>query len=493
VDDVMKDMDLETVLKDALKDIESFRTPDCLDVPVIGQYAEKKLDSAQSAKVEEHLHTCLYCLKQLNDMTEMLHYEKHPEPLSPQLRQRLQEVIHLKPASQRPSFWEKLKELLSFSPLIWRYSAIGLATAWMLFLVNTYVIRPPEHHAGIPDFSRDAFVKVQALNDAGTVLREQQGVVVGSEGLIASNLTSLAGAGRIRITLKDGTTREISKIWKDDDKNLAVMKTDAHSLTAIPLGDITEIVGKRIYAVADPSHPSTGIHEAVASDIKELSSRRKEGGARYLQVATQTTTATKGAVIDDHGRLLGFLITEEKHINLATPASAVEELVKNGTPIPINELNQISFSGDAFNAYMKGILAREGQRWDEAITCFNKAIELNKRHEGAYIELGYAYYRKNDFEKEYAAYQKALEINENNVDALYSLGTNMESRGKYSEALPYYEKALLLDPKDKELLYQLGISYLAQGKKDKAMDMANRLKQYDRGQAELLRRLIELR
>jgi S1-C subfamily serine protease len=484
-------MDLETALKEGLKDIESFRTPDCPDVTVIGGYAEQKLDAARASEVEEHLKGCIYCLKQLNDITEMLYYEKHPALLSPRLQQKLREALRLKPAEQQPTLWDKLASLLTVSPQTWRYAAIGLAAAWGIFLVNSYFFRPSEQHTAAVSYNHDAFVKVQALSGSGTVMREQQGVVVDTDGLIAANLTPLAGAARVRITFKDGSTREIHKLWIAEERNLVVMKTDVRPAATIPLGEISEIVGKKIYLVADPNRPATGVTEAVAGDIRELSGRRKDGGLRYLQIVTQTTTATKGAVIDSQGRLIGFLITEEQHINYATPSSDVAELMKNGKPIPVSELKTGSFSGDALNAYMKGLLANEANRWDEAISHLQKAVKLNRHLEGAFVALGYAYFRKHDLDKERDAYLEALKLNPNDPDALYSLAWNMQSRGNNQEAIPLYEKALTYAPEDDtELIYQLGLSYLAQGRKDRAMEMYGRLRKYDQGLAELLKRLI---
>ncbi len=487
----MNDMELESVLKDALQSIKSFRTPDCPEPTVIGRFIDRKLDPLRTAAVEEHLQGCLYCLKQLNDMTEMLHHGRHPKPLSPRLRQRLREALHLHPALPLSSLWERVRAQFLDTPRLWRYSTIGLVTAWGISLMLTARTPSSELQSAGPNFPRDAFVKVQSCNGAGTVIREQQGVVVDQEGLIAANLSPLAGAARIRITLRDGSTREINRIWKDDNTNLAVMKTDGRNLTAIPQGDIADIVGKRVYAVADSGKVSGGLHEAVASDLKQLGGRQRDSGMRYLQVATQTTTESKGAIIDDHGRLLGFLITEEKHLNMAVPADDVKRLAKHGEGILLRDLKSAEFSGDAVTMYMKGILASEGHRWVEAIAHLTKAVALNKRLEGAYVELGYAYYREHDYEKEGAAYREALKLNPDDSDALYSLAWNMESRGRYKEAIPLYEKALKFAPEDTELLYQLGLSYLAQGKKDKAAEMCRQLERFDPGQSGLLRRLIK--
>ena len=76
-----------------MKEIDTLRTPECLDTVSIGLFAEGKLGDEEKQRAEEHLLTCLYCLKQLVDMKEMLYYEKHPTPISPELVQRLKPCV----------------------------------------------------------------------------------------------------------------------------------------------------------------------------------------------------------------------------------------------------------------------------------------------------------------------------------------------------------------------------------------------------------------
>jgi tetratricopeptide (TPR) repeat protein len=486
-------MDLETGIKAALKDIEKFRTPNCLDETTLGRYVERKLDEPEQQAAEAHLHTCVYCLKQLNDMTELLHHAKQSKKLSPQLEHRLKEVLPENNRAQQtnaPSFLDSIKSFFDFNPSQWRYAALGLATAWVVYLAVIPAIRqimPREAMASVP---RDAFAKVQAVSDTGAILQEEQGVILASNGLIASGLKPLVGASKIQVTLRDGTTYQTDNIWKDENRNLAVMKIDAQNLKSIPTAEIKEITaGKKIFTITDAAH--NGYQDGVISDFKELPSRKSLAGARYVQVATMTTTATRGAVVDEQGKLVGFIITEEKNINLAAPAGDITEFIKTAKQTPIKDLKQVNFSGKALNEYLQGILASDGKRWDEAIHHLKEAIRLNLKLEGAYIALGYAYYSKQDFKNEAEVYQALLKINPDNADALYSLAWNMESQSRYPEALPLYEKALAMAPKDTEILYQLGLSYLANSQKDKALATSERLKPLDPGQAEFLRRLIK--
>ena len=79
----------EAEIRNTLKEIDTLRTPECLDSISIGLFAEGRLTGEEKQKAEEHLLSCLYCLKQFNDMKEMLHYQKHPVALSPALIERL--------------------------------------------------------------------------------------------------------------------------------------------------------------------------------------------------------------------------------------------------------------------------------------------------------------------------------------------------------------------------------------------------------------------
>jgi hypothetical protein len=263
-------MDMETKIKEALKDIDHFRTPECLDDNTIGQYAESSLAEPQQQAAEAHLRTCLYCLKQLNVMTELLHFQKQPVPLSPRLAARLKEILpeadNVPPHSNLFfSIIQRLKEYFTFSLQQWRFSAIGLATAWMVFLISTAVLRHEGGHSSVPRLNPDSFVKISAIDETGKILREQRGVIVSSDGYIESNLQPLAGAYIIKVTLRDGRTREIRNTWKDEDTDLAVMKIDDNQLPDIPISEIKNIkIGQTVFFKPDSDDEDTQVKPSSA-------------------------------------------------------------------------------------------------------------------------------------------------------------------------------------------------------------------------------------
>jgi hypothetical protein len=79
----------EAGIRDILNEIDKLRTPGCLDSISIGLFTEGKLPDKEKRRAEGHLLSCLYCLKQLSDMKQLLYYRKHPAAVSPGLLDRL--------------------------------------------------------------------------------------------------------------------------------------------------------------------------------------------------------------------------------------------------------------------------------------------------------------------------------------------------------------------------------------------------------------------
>ena len=155
----------------------------------------------------------------------------------------------------------------------------------------------------------------------------------------------------------------------------------------------------------------------------------------------------------------------------------------------------------------RGKEAKDDWDHDEAIKCFEKAIELYPDYAEAYFELGeiYAYWYEQD-EKAIKYYDKAAELNPDYVFAFYTLGIIYADRDEqyekaikcfekviklnpdyakaynnmglayaewdeqYDEAIKCFEKAIELEPDFADAYHNLGNAYLIQGYKDKAIE-----------------------
>ena len=478
-----------------LPGIDGFRGEDCLDPATLGLFAEGKLRPQERQTASSHLLACPYCVKQLNDMMEMLYYERLPMKLPLRFYGRLKRLCpeerKKKPKRRRGlQLVASLKALAATLSGRWRYGAVGLIASCAV-IICLYVFLKPSTPSGIPLIDARSFVRVQALDDAGGVMGATNGVVVNPAGLIASSLHFLAGASTIRITLSDGRTFQTANVWRDEDRDLAVMKIDNESLPSMPVADISRVaVGETVFLVTDRFPADGRVRESAVRAVSAMPGRRSDRPMRYIQLVTLREKGSRGAIIDKQGRLVGLVTTGEKSINLAVPVGDAGQIAAEGRAIPVAELKGMKFSQGALDLYMKGILARDAELWDEAIDCLKKALSQNPNLFGARMELAYAYYKKGLPDLEAAEYEEALKIEPENADALFSFAMCLQMKGEYNAAIGKYEKIVAANPKDAEAQYQIGLAQLAQGNKKKAMAAYDRLKALDAGSAEMLRRLI---
>jgi hypothetical protein len=488
----------ESRLKKALEDPDRLKKTECFDDATLGRYIEGGLSESERARIEKHTGSCFHCLALLVELKELLSFQKKENPLLPDILEKIEALgLPRKKEIKKSSFnlnglFAGMAQFLLLPFRQWRYAAVGIMSACMAVMIALTIPSPEKGGQKLPNLNLDAFAQVKALDAGGKVLKESQGLIIGGDGIIASDLSAMVGASSIKITLRDGKSFNIKHLWKDDGRNLALLKVEGEALPHHPIADLEQMrIGQKVFVVADPSRAKNILGEAVISDLMPYSGRREKGNMRFIQLATFIAQYTRGAIVDSEGRLVGVVVTGEKYLNLAVPLDKAMMLVKSQNPLPVNTLKDIKVPTDALNFYFKGIIARDAKKQDEAIEYFKKAVELNPNLEAAHLELGFLYYRKRLFDFEKKTYEAALKINPDNTDTLFYLATNLETMGLYDEAIKIFEKIVALDGEDTDSYYELGLAYLARGQKAKALDAYSKLQKLDPGLAGKLRRLIK--
>jgi tetratricopeptide (TPR) repeat protein len=85
--------------------------------------------------------------------------------------------------------------------------------------------------------------------------------------------------------------------------------------------------------------------------------------------------------------------------------------------------------------------------FEEAIKCFEKAIELNSSYLDAYMDMADSENKLDNYEKALELIEKAIKINPNNAEVFNVKGTILYRMGKYDESIELFRKAKTLDPK----------------------------------------------
>jgi serine protease Do len=167
------------------------------------------------------------------------------------------------------------------------------------------------------------------------------GVIISTDGYIATNNHVIQGADEVIVALDDGRELKAKVVGRDPQTDIAVIKVNAKDLPAITFADSTHIeVGDRVLAIGNPF----GIGETVTTGIVSAKGRRPGLGLDYEDFI-QTDAAINpgnsgGALVDIQGRLIGIntaILSRSggfQGVGLAVPANlvgqVVDGLVKHG-------------------------------------------------------------------------------------------------------------------------------------------------------------------
>jgi tetratricopeptide (TPR) repeat protein len=123
--------------------------------------------------------------------------------------------------------------------------------------------------------------------------------------------------------------------------------------------------------------------------------------------------------------------------------------------------------------YNEGIQLKNASKFPEAFTAFNKAVELNKNFDSAYVELGNLHSKSGKTDLAMSNYNKALAVNPNYADALFGMAKIYRDAIKqYDTAINYFKAAARFDSTNKEIFYGLAWTHNARKEHDLAIPYA---------------------
>ena len=135
------------------------------------------------------------------------------------------------------------------------------------------------------------------------------GVIISEDGYIVTNNHVIDGADKLEVLLNDNSTYEAKIIGTDEATDLALIKIDAHGLSAITFGDSEAVkVGEWVLAVGNPF----GFNSTVTAGIVSAKARSlNKGGNMGIESFIQTDAALNpgnsgGALVNLKGELIGI-------------------------------------------------------------------------------------------------------------------------------------------------------------------------------------------
>lgn len=186
------------------------------------------------------------------------------------------------------------------------------------------------------------------------------GVLVSSDGLVATNAHVVEGCHAITATYTSGATQlsfpGVLKYY-NHEKDTAIIGLDAKGLPYFDLvSQSLPRIGERVYAIGNPQGLTQSISEGIASGIRQI------GDASWIQHSAAISPGSSGgALIGEEGQLLGinaFLLKESQNLNFAVPVSALVQAVSDAraeaTPLKFPQAKQRSAESPPTNGNSGG-------------------------------------------------------------------------------------------------------------------------------------------
>ena len=185
--------------------------------------------------------------------------------------------------------------------------------------------------------------------------------------------------------------------------------------------------------------------------------------SHFLISKLSVTTHLKSQLWDKFGFLIGTMKnTENKSIGIILPIVLFFLFSYASAQEKQNEPKDAKFYID------RGIAYAEKGQFDQAISEYNKALEIGPKSAGAYYNRAIAYGGKGQIDQAIDDFTKALEIDSRDAGAYYYRGVAYSSKGQFDWAIADFTKALEIDSRDAGAYYNRGIAYYFKKEYDKS-------------------------
>lgn len=133
------------------------------------------------------------------------------------------------------------------------------------------------------------------------------------------------------------------------------------------------------------------------------------------------------------------------------------------TSVPVAKSSPASSpdeQSDVAELFSRGVALEEDPRNHlQAISLYQRVLELDAQHAAAHINLGTLYYNRQDYKAAEEHYRSALKIDPKYALAHFDLGNVLDETGRVAEAIQTYHLAIQLAPTYADAHYNLALAY----------------------------------
>ena len=263
---------------------------------------------------------------------------------------------------------------------------------------------------------------------------------------IATNFHVIAGASRGTAKLVGKTaTYDIEGITASDVENdLAILKVSDSSVQPLPLGDSEAVqLGDTVYVSGNPKESEGTFSSGTISGPREI------GNQTLLQMtASISPGGSGGPVLNEKGEVIGlaFVSLEDgQSLDCVIPSNYLKALISKSEAVkPLAEEKQ-SVSAETY--FYRGNEKYLMRSYEDAITAYNEAIQLQPDFANAYVNRGLAKEKLGQHESAIMDYSSAIKIDLTLAGAYNNRGSVQRKLGQHFLALEDLSTAIQLDPR----------------------------------------------
>ena len=132
----------------------------------------------------------------------------------------------------------------------------------------------------------------------------------------------------------------------------------------------------------------------------------------------------------------------------------------------------------------KGIFSFSLTKYEEALECFERAIEIDQKYAYAWINKGVSFYQLGKYNGALECFERAIEIDQKYAYAWINKGVSFYQLGKYNGALECFERAIEIDEKYAYAWINKGKSLIHKGRYQDAIKSFERAIEIDENNVE---------
>jgi len=182
--------------------------------------------------------------------------------------------------------------------------------------------------------------------------------------------------------------------------------------------------------------------------------------------------ATTSQTLSEEGVSDAGCDTLSKNATFKTYVKATNNALHGDSLLAIKLFNDyIKIDSTCSSAYLNlGIAYEKCKNYDQAMRCFNKSKDLNKKEYRAWFNIGFIYWNQNGFAKAIEYFNESVLRNPGHAKSYYYRGNAYASIKKYDLAFKDFNKAIELNNKDADFYKDRGVAYSQINKMELALN-----------------------